>query len=82
MPGSTAVRRGCQCASVDLGPGNGIVCVYELDHWPGASKLFFISLLFGHGLLKGQAGISAAIDLVMTLLFAVYLFASKRGSPR
>lgn len=46
----------------------------------GASKVFFISLMFAHGLLRGQAAISAAIDLVMMVLFALYLLGSNRGA--
>jgi hypothetical protein len=46
----------------------------------GASKVFFISLMFAHGLLRGQAAISAAIDFVMVVLFALYLVGSNRGA--
>jgi len=45
----------------------------------GASKVFFITLMFAHGLLHGQAAISAVIDLLMVVLFALYLMASKRS---
>jgi hypothetical protein len=45
----------------------------------GASKVFFIALMFAHGLLHGQAAISAVIDLVMVVLFALYLIGSRRG---
>jgi hypothetical protein len=44
------------------------------------SKLFFISLVFSHELFRGQAGVSAVVDLVMVILFAVYLFAAGRHS--
>jgi hypothetical protein len=48
----------------------------------GASKAFFISLMFAHGLLQGQAAVSGAIDLVMVVLFALYLIRSKSGDQR
>jgi hypothetical protein len=47
----------------------------------GASKVFFIALMFTHGLLRGQAAVSGAIDLVMVVLFAVYLIGT-RGDQR
>jgi hypothetical protein len=46
----------------------------------GASKVFFITLMFTHGLLRGQAAISGVIDLVMVVLFALYLIGSNRGA--
>jgi hypothetical protein len=48
----------------------------------GASKVFFIGLMFAHGLLQGQAAVSGAIDLVMVVLFALYLIGSKSGDQR
>jgi hypothetical protein len=46
----------------------------------GVSKLVFIGLVLAHGThyLRQQAGVAMAVDLVMVLLFAVYLIAVRR----
>lgn len=45
----------------------------------GLSKLIFIGLILVHGTqYLGQAGVSIAVDLVMIVLFIVYLVAVRR----
>jgi hypothetical protein len=48
----------------------------------GVSKLTFIALVLAQGsrYLGGQAGIAVAVDTVMVLLFALYLFAGRGAS--
>lgn len=47
----------------------------------GASKLVFIALVLTEGsrFLGHQAGVAVAVDAVMVVVFAIYLFAGRNG---